>query len=97
MEIPKEGFARLPQIIGQKAVSEEKAKMNAKNGKAPRRARTAITPVIPVSRAGWYRGIAEGRYPKGKKLSARATVWKWEDIQALLDGTFNGNVGAQRS
>lgn len=39
---------------------------------------------IPVSRSHWWQGVKEGRYPKPLKLSARVTVWKAEDIRALL-------------
>jgi len=42
-----------------------------------------ITPFLPVSRAHWFQGIKEGKYPKGIKLSERVTVWRAEDIRAL--------------
>ena len=41
--------------------------------------------IIPVSRSSWYKGIAEGRYPKPVKLSERASAWKIEDIRKLID------------
>lgn len=40
--------------------------------------------LFPVSRSAWYQGIAEGRYPAGVKLSARAVGWKKSDIDKLL-------------
>jgi hypothetical protein len=43
-----------------------------------------IPPVIPISRSAWWAGVAEGRYPKSVKLSERCTVWRVEDIRAML-------------
>ena len=44
-----------------------------------------IPPVIPISRSSWWAGVADGRYPKPVKLSERCTVWRVEDIRAMLD------------
>ena len=41
--------------------------------------------IIPVSRSSWYKGIAEGRYPKPVKLGERASAWRIEDIRKLID------------
>ena len=41
-------------------------------------------PLIPISRAGWYAGIKEGKYPKPVRLSARAVAWRREDIVAIM-------------
>ena len=41
--------------------------------------------VIPVSRASWWRGVKDGRYPQSVKLGPNTTVWKAEDIRALID------------
>jgi prophage regulatory protein len=41
--------------------------------------------IIPVSRSSWYKGIAEGRYPKPVKLGERTSVWRVEDIRRLID------------
>lgn len=43
-----------------------------------------IPPIIPVSRSHWWAGVKDGRFPKGIKLSERVTVWRSEDIAALL-------------
>lgn len=40
---------------------------------------------IPVSKSTWWAGVAEGRFPKPKKLSKRTTVWHAEDIRALYE------------
>jgi prophage regulatory protein len=40
---------------------------------------------IPVGKSTWWAGIKAGRFPKGLKLSARITVWRAQDILALID------------
>lgn len=37
-----------------------------------------------ISRAAWWLGVKEGRYPAGIKLSPRITVWRSSDIDALI-------------
>lgn len=45
-----------------------------------------ILEIIPVSKSTWYKGIAEGRYPKPtKRLGPRIAAWDIRDIRALLD------------
>lgn len=41
--------------------------------------------VFPVSRSTWYRGVADGRFPKPVKLSERVAAWRVEDIRALIE------------
>jgi predicted DNA-binding transcriptional regulator AlpA len=38
---------------------------------------------IAVSRTEWYRGIGQGRFPKGIKLSQKTRVWTWEELHEL--------------
>ncbi len=40
---------------------------------------------IPVSKSTWWAGVKSGRFPKPMKLGPRITVWRAEDIQALID------------
>ncbi len=40
--------------------------------------------LIPVSRATWWRGVKDGRFPKPFKLSSRITVWHATDVFALI-------------
>lgn len=54
------------------------------NSNKPCRARPASPGLIPVSHATWWRGVREGRFPKPVKLGARVTVWRVEDIRALI-------------
>lgn len=44
-----------------------------------------IAPIIPVGRSTWWKGVKEGRFPKPIKLSAAVTVWRSEDIKALVE------------
>lgn len=43
-----------------------------------------ILEIIPISKSAWWQGCKTGRYPKPIKLSARTTVWKKSDIDALI-------------
>jgi len=40
---------------------------------------------IPVSKSTWWAGIKDGRFPKPVKLGARITVWRVQDIRALIE------------
>ena len=44
----------------------------------------AILEIVPIGRSSWWRGVKEGRYPAGIKLSPRVTVWRASDIDALI-------------
>ena len=43
------------------------------------------TGIIPVSRSSWYKGIAEGHYPKPVKRGERMSAWPVEDIRRLVE------------
>jgi predicted DNA-binding transcriptional regulator AlpA len=49
-----------------------------------RRAEPPIPAIIPISKSTWWEGVRTGRFPKPVKLGARITVWRVEDIRALL-------------
>lgn len=82
--LPETGYVRLSQILGQAPVTEEQAAKNRKTGKRPVQPRQGITPIVPVSRTTWWRGVKEGRFPAGVKLSGGITVWRVEDIREYL-------------
>jgi predicted DNA-binding transcriptional regulator AlpA len=50
-----------------------------------KRASPPVAPIIPVSRSTWWSGIKTGRFPQPVRLGTRTTVWRSEDINALLD------------
>ena len=42
---------------------------------------------IPVCKSTWWAGIKTGRFPKpANKFGPRITVWRVEDIRALIEG-----------
>lgn len=45
-----------------------------------------IPALIPVSKSTWWAGVKSGRFPQPTKvLGPRITVWRVEDIRALID------------
>tara|TARA_R110002020_G_scaffold56074_35_gene155388 strand:+ start:5097 stop:5303 length:207 start_codon:yes stop_codon:yes gene_type:complete len=51
------------------------------------RLRSILAPAgpIPVSKSTWWAGVKDGRFPKPVKLGSRITVWRAEDIRALIE------------
>ena len=47
--------------------------------------RKQIPAIIPISKSAWYEGIEKGRFPKPVKLGPRASGWRAEDIQRLIN------------
>lgn len=45
--------------------------------------KSKIPAIIPLSASAWYAGVKTGVFPKSLKMG-RATVWRAEDIHALL-------------
>ena len=45
-----------------------------------------VLALVPVSRATWYAGVKEGRYPAPLKLGVRAVAWRRSDIERLIAG-----------
>ncbi|MEW8073063.1 MAG: transcriptional regulator [Candidatus Thiodiazotropha endolucinida] len=43
-----------------------------------------ILPIIPVCKSAWWAGVRNGKYPKSIKLTPGTTVWRVEDIKALV-------------
>jgi prophage regulatory protein len=40
---------------------------------------------IPVSKSTWWVGVKVGCFPRPLKLGQRITVWRTEDIEALIE------------
>lgn len=57
-------------------------------------AKPPIPALIPISKATWYRGISEGRYPKGFRIGTRCVAWRATDIDELIAhlGLGDGHV-----
>ena len=49
------------------------------------RASQIVGPILPISRSHFWTKVKTGEYPQPIKLSARVTVWRSEDIAALID------------
>lgn len=43
-----------------------------------------IPAIIPVKKSCWWAGVKSGRFPAAVKLGPRVTVWRVEDIRALI-------------
>jgi prophage regulatory protein len=43
-----------------------------------------ILAVVPISKSSWWAGVSDGRFPQPLKLGPRTTVWRVEDIKALI-------------
>ena len=48
--------------------------------------------ILPISKASWYRGIKEGYYPEPVKIGKRASVWRSDDIQDLIERMNKGEL-----
>jgi predicted DNA-binding transcriptional regulator AlpA len=52
-----------------------------------------ILAVLGIGRTSWWCGIKSGRFPKAVKLGARTSVWRVEDIRALIASVAAGGSG----
>ncbi|MDY0227151.1 MAG: AlpA family phage regulatory protein [Desulfomicrobium apsheronum] len=52
------------------------------------KAKPPIPPIIPISRSSWWQGIKNKNYPAPVRIGKRVTVWKSEEIRALVNGTW---------
>jgi predicted DNA-binding transcriptional regulator AlpA len=43
-----------------------------------------VPPLIPVSRASFWAGVAQGKYPKSIKLGPKTTCWRESEILACI-------------
>jgi prophage regulatory protein len=43
-----------------------------------------VPAIIPVKKSCWWEGVRTGRFPKPVKLGPRVTVWRVQDIRALI-------------
>lgn len=52
-----------------------------------------ILAVIPVGKSTWWAGCKSGKFPKPiKSLGSNTTVWKAEDIHALIKSLSESEV-----
>lgn len=43
-----------------------------------------VLEIVPVSKSSWWAGVKSGKYPAGRKLGERTTVWLESDISRLI-------------
>ena len=53
-----------------------------------------VLSVYPVSRSGWFAGVASGQYPAPVKIGARAVAWRAADIRRLIEAAPARGVAA---
>lgn len=52
-----------------------------------------ILALFPISKSAWWEGCKSGRFPKPVKLGPRTTVWRAEDVRALIERVNNQQEG----
>ena len=45
---------------------------------------------LGIGESTFWRWVQQGRLPKGARLSARTTVWKYEDLEQFLNQATEG-------
>lgn len=53
-----------------------------------------VLELVPVGKSTWWAGVASGKFPAGRKLTERTTVWKESDILAIVNDTWGKDVAA---
>ena len=48
-----------------------------------------IRGLLPIGKSTWWQGIKEGRFPKGRKLSRRITVWRSDVINKIIEQDYS--------
>lgn len=56
-----------------------------------------VLALFPISKSAWWAGCQSGRYPKPVKLGPRTTVWRAEDIAALIERIGSQQQGANHA
>lgn len=95
--LPETGFLKERQILGQREVTKEEAEQNRreaaeaiergkKPNRKPKRPRSAIPPIVPVSKTTWWDGIRSGRFPAPEHIrGGRGAFWRVERIRELIE------------
>lgn len=56
------------------------------------RAKQIAGPILPIGLSTWWQWVKDGKAPRGIKISSRITVWKKDDVLALVDRLANGEA-----
>jgi hypothetical protein len=92
--LPRSGFLRTKDVIGQPEVTPDRAARNRKlvaakkrqglSSGLPVKTRSRTVGLVPISDAIWYKGIQEGRFPAPIELSPRARGYRVLDIANVI-------------
>jgi len=52
-----------------------------------------VLAVFPISRSAWYKGVKNGTYPQGLKLTKSTIGWRSSDVKKLIDSLGTGPLG----
>jgi predicted DNA-binding transcriptional regulator AlpA len=52
-----------------------------------------VVGILGIGKSTWWRGVRDGRFPKAVKLGLRTSVWRVEDIRALIASVAAGDSG----
>ena len=44
-----------------------------------------ILPIIPISKSSWWAGVKAGLYPEPLKIGPNTTVWREDEVRALVE------------
>jgi prophage regulatory protein len=50
-----------------------------------KKANPPIEPLIDVCKATWYKGMQDGIYPQGIRMSPRVVMWRLSEVLALVN------------
>jgi prophage regulatory protein len=58
-----------------------------------------VLALFPVSRASWYAGVKDRRYPAPVKLGSRSVAWRRSDVERLIAslGAVDEHSNVERS
>ena len=55
------------------------------------------SPLVPVSRAKWWAGVRDGKFPPPDvRLGARTVCWRLYPIESVIDGTWKSEDGGEK-
>ena len=49
-------------------------------------------PILPIGPSTWWDWVKQGKVPRGVKISNRITVWKLEDVLAVVEKYSSGDA-----
>lgn len=56
-----------------------------------------LLPILPISRATWYRGVRNGIFPKPIRLSSGVSAWSATDIKHLCQQLKGQTAGGAKN